>query len=334
MAKANKTSKERVDVNKIITDNILASLRNGVAPWARNWASEARMLPYSGDSKKAYKGINMLILSQAEMAKNYENSDWMTFNKINSLGGNVKKGESSTQVVFFSMIPKVEGKTIKRDQEQQMLSEGRRNDINYIPALNRAWVFNRDQAEGLPEISDVELEMKKARKAEIESSSMVQKIGQLYKLHNARPVVNAEVSYDRANDVIRMPNNSSFESPEAYAQVYLHQLARWTGHESRLNRDFSDSFENPKQAEAFEEMVSELTGAFICAEMGIDANLQHPEYISSWIGILENDEKAFYKAAKTAQKAADFLMEPVRALKQAEEPKAEEEDEDQPSMSM
>lgn len=329
-----KSADKSESVYKITVNKIIESLRKGVVPWDRKWGTEARVLPYSGSTKQPYKGSNLIILMHSEIALGYENSDWLTFKQITDQGGNVKKGETNTSITSFNFTPKVDGKRISREEENNLIQAGRRAEIQYQPG-SRVWqLFNRDQAEGLPELTTAEIEARKVRRAEIESSSMVQKIGKLYDLHNAKPIKSGNIDYDKVNDVIKMPPVGSFEDKESYARAYLHQLARWTGHESRLNRDFSETFENEAHAEAFEEMVSTLTSAFICAEMGIDSNLQHPEYISTWIDILDNDENLFFKAARTAQKAADFLMEPVRTLNQAKTTDVEQDENEDLVMGM
>ena len=61
------------------------------------------------------------------------------------------------------------------------------------------------------------------------------------------------------------------------------------------------------EAYAEEDLIAELTAAFLCAELGIDGELQHPEYIASWIKVLKNDKQAIFKASSAAKKAADYL---------------------------
>jgi antirestriction protein ArdC len=82
-------------------------------------------------------------------------------------------------------------------------------------------------------------------------------------------------------------------------------LAHWTGHKSRLERDFSGRFGT--QAYAAEELVAELTSAFLCAEFNLDGELRHAAYIASWIKLLKDEPKAFMTAASKAQAAADYL---------------------------
>jgi hypothetical protein len=54
---------------------------------------------------------------------------------------------------------------------------------------------------------------------------------------------------------------------------YRHKT-HWTGHESRLNRDLRFRFE--ERAYAAEELVAELTAAFLCAEFSIGGDIGTP----------------------------------------------------------
>jgi antirestriction protein ArdC len=68
----------------------------------------------------------------------------------------------------------------------------------------------------------------------------------------------------------------------------------WVGAPSRLAREFGKRFGD--QDYAFEELVAELSAAFLCAELQIPGRLQHPEYISSWAVVLRADNKAIWTA--------------------------------------
>jgi antirestriction protein ArdC len=80
----------------------------------------------------------------------------------------------------------------------------------------------------------------------------------------------------------------------------------WTGHESRLARTFGKRFGD--DAYAFEELVAEIGSAFVCATTGIALdNLQHADYVGSWLKVLKADKRAIFTASSQAKKAAEFL---------------------------
>ncbi|MDX5366862.1 MAG: antirestriction protein ArdC, partial [Alphaproteobacteria bacterium] len=77
-------------------------------------------------------------------------------------------------------------------------------------------------------------------------------------------------------------------------------------HPSRLARDLSGRFGS--RAYAAEELVAEMASAFVCAALGIVPTVRHADYIASWLDLLRDDERAIFRAASLASKAADFLL--------------------------
>jgi antirestriction protein ArdC len=72
------------------------------------------------------------------------------------------------------------------------------------------------------------------------------------------------------------------------------------------------------RAYAAEELVAELSAAFLCAEFDMDGELRHAGYIGNWIALLKADARAFFTACSKAQAAADYLRglalaEPLQA---------------------
>ena len=107
-----------------------------------------------------------------------------------------------------------------------------------------------------------------------------------------------------------MPVKASFLSEhEAYSTVF-HELAHWTGHSARLarldkNARFGDS------AYAFEELVAEIGGCFLCSELAIPQSedlSNHNAYLAHWLTVLQQDHGAIIRASSQASKAADFIL--------------------------
>jgi antirestriction protein ArdC len=90
----------------------------------------------------------------------------------------------------------------------------------------------------------------------------------------------------------------------------FHELGHWTGAKHRLDRDLSNRFET-KDQKAAEELIAELTSAFLCAEFSIDGSSEHSSYIAHWITLLKSDPKAIFTCASQAQAAVDFMRDLV-----------------------
>ena len=55
-------------------------------------------------------------------------------------------------------------------------------------------------------------------------------------------------------------------------------------------------------------LAAELTSAFLCAALGIVPTVRHADYLGSWLEVLRGDNRAIFKAASQASKAADYLL--------------------------
>ena len=91
-------------------------------------------------------------------------------------------------------------------------------------------------------------------------------------------------------------------------------------------RDLSGGFGSALYAK--EELVAEMTSAFVCASLGIVPTVRHADYIGSWLEVLRDDDRAIVRAASAASKAADYLLafrpesdEPVGAVQLRQSPR-------------
>ena len=109
-------------------------------------------------------------------------------------------------------------------------------------------------------------------------------------------------------DQIHMPPYEHFSSSETYYATLIHELSHRTGHQSRLGRDLSGHQGTPKYA--FEELVADMSAAFVCSELNLSCDLEnHASYLDHWMRIIQEDNKAFFRAYSQAQAAADLLLE-------------------------
>ena len=94
--------------------------------------------------------------------------------------------------------------------------------------------------------------------------------------------------------------------PKTTNTINTHQMLTIT-HSKSPNSDIVNS---PSDSDySREELVAELTAAFLCAEVGIENTVeQSAAYIASWLNALEDDEKLLVHAAAAAQKASDYVL--------------------------
>jgi len=51
-----------------------------------------------------------------------------------------------------------------------------------------------------------------------------------------------------------------------------------------------------------------MGSAFLCAALGIMPTVRHADYIGSWLEVLREDNRAIFRAAGAASKAAEWLL--------------------------
>ena len=87
-----------------ITDKIIAALEAGRVPWVQPWGTAAAKaslaIPKNATTQRHYSGINVLILWGAVIEHGFGTQNWLTFRQALGLGGNVRKGERGTTVVY------------------------------------------------------------------------------------------------------------------------------------------------------------------------------------------------------------------------------------------
>jgi len=265
-------------VYEIVTEKILESLEKGTVPWHKPWSGGG--LPMNLKSKKAYRGINVFMLALQGRSSRY----WLSFKQAQGMGGQVRKGEKSTIVVFWKWL-KVDDKTTGKEKT--------------IPMLRYFNVFSLDQIDGIADPDKTEdREHKPIEAAEKVVTGMPN-----------RPVIQHEEQrafYSQAKDLVNMPKPESFDGPEEYYSTIFHELGHATKHESRLDRNNGAGRESYAQ----EELVAEMTSAFLCGVTGIESKTldNSAAYIDTWRKRIKDDVRLVVMAGAQAQKASDFIQ--------------------------
>lgn len=278
-----------------VTTRIIAELEEGRLPWVQPWSAEHLSaplgLPKNTATGHAYSGINILILWDAAVEHIRSTQRWLTFRQAQALGGSVRKGEKGVTVCYADRFtPKAE---IERAAEAG-------EDPQQVAFLKRYTIFNVDQCDGLPQ----ELTARPAPLPEREiiphADAMIAATGADIRIGGAKAF------YNPAEDFIAIPPQQAFFEQINFYRTAFHELSHWTGHKSRLDREFTGQFGSKSYAR--EELVAELSAAFICAELGIRPTVRHADYIGAWLEVLREDEKAIFRAASLASKAAEFVL--------------------------
>ena len=284
------SAKEKMDVYSVVTDAILEAMeRDGLPPWRKAWNGANAGIPTNAVSKKAYRGINILLL----MGHDYTDNRWVSFKQAQELGGSVRKGEKSTIITFWKIT-----KEERENDSGEMVTKT-------FPLLRYYRVFNVEQCDGLKLKAVTVVEHDPIPEAEAVVAGMPNPPSIDHKGGD-------KAFYSPTMDSISLPAKCSFGKVEEYYSTKFHEMGHSTGHKSRNNRKgvcqishFGD--DNYSQ----EELVAEFCAAFLCAETGIiPATLENSAaYIKSWKSVLKADKKMVVFAASQGQKAADYILD-------------------------
>jgi antirestriction protein ArdC len=210
---------DRRDLRQEVTDKIVALLEQGVAPWQKPWNPENSFfqMPLNPTTGKEYRGGNALHLLAEQTVRGFEDPRWMTYRQAGEHGWQVRKGEKGTAIEYW-----------KFPTPQETREAEAAGDPPPAPLQKVFRVFNAQQIEGIPAYEPrVRPEWEVVQSGEAIVAASGAKL-----LHDQQN----RAFYSRTEDTIHLPSKSAFPTPTAYYGTALHELAHWSGHPERLNR--------------------------------------------------------------------------------------------------
>lgn len=292
---ARRPKAERPSLYQEITDRIIAELEAGRVPWVQPWSRSAGAagvgLPRNAATGRRYSGVNILLLWGAVIEKGFAGQSWLTFRQALGLGGNVRRGERGTTVVYADRFT-------PEDERDRALREG--DEAQAILFLKRFTVFNLEQCENLPQALAAAAPPPPENLILPQVEALIQATGADLRIGGDRAY------YDVAHDYVRVPPPQAYFEPVNWHRTALHELGHWSGAAHRLGRDLAGRMGSKSYAR--EELVAEMAAAFCCAALRIEPTVRHADYLGAWLEVLREDNRAIVRAASAASKAADYLL--------------------------
>jgi antirestriction protein ArdC len=287
-------------INEMITARLIERIEaTNSLPWKKPWTSIS-LMPKNLITQKNYRGVNVFLLHMLGYASPY----FLSMKQVNAMGGKVRKGEKSCPVVFWKIVDAKEDAPDKKGY-----------------ALLRYFrVFNVEQCEGLPEGKVPEIEVPTRTHTPLEiAEDLVANMPNPPRIGHGRTLA----SYSPSMDLVSMPSPEWFMSGEEYYGALFHELAHSVGHANRVGRKAIMSPNGfGSHAYSQEELVAEMTSAFLCGYTGIllCTEKNQAAYLRGWLKRLKSDPAMLIKAGSQAQKAFDYIMD-AKAAEQAAEMK-------------
>jgi antirestriction protein ArdC len=168
-----------------------------------------------------------------------------------------------------------------------------------IPYMKGYSVFNVEQIEGLPEIYYAKAVPTLDPVARIDhAEEFFANLGATIKHGGTRAYYAQELDY------VQMPPFEAFRDAESYYSTLAHELAHWTKHPQRLDRDLGRK-NCGDQGYSREELVAELGSAFLCADLELHQELAKKTQRTSRLG---------WRSSSTT--IAPYLPQPLTPRKQ------------------
>jgi antirestriction protein ArdC len=287
----NQKQKKKFDIYEKINNQVLDLIeKTGVLPWSKKWTCLDD--PKNLISDKIYRGMNYFLLKAIQGARQYNSNYWLTYKQAQGLDGSVMKGQKGTAICFWKLLDK------ERENAKGEIEEYK------IPLLRYYTVFNLDQCENIDKSKIPELKKIEFNPIE-ECEKIIENLDEQPKIKFGGD----QAFYNPKKDFIGLPERELFESEEYYYGVLFHELAHWTGHNSRLNRidPMNNHFGSEKYSK--EELIAELSSAYLCGLTNIEkVTIENSvAYIQNWFQRLASDKKLFITASQQAQKVIDYI---------------------------
>lgn len=285
------------ELRKQLTDQIVQAIENdNLLPWRRSWSVSANAGRSANVvSRKAYSGINPLLLEVHRLKHGFSSRWYGTFQQWKERGmsvkprpDHVKRGEWGAKVVFFKPVTK------KKIDE----ATGDVNEDKFF-VMRSYNVFSGDQIEGDG--------AEQFQVSEQEATTIVPDFAPAEEL-----IAGTEADirfggesafYHRKHDYIQVPHKHRFDPPGSYYETLLHELSHWS--ETRLGWD------HEQQGYAMGELVAEMSSSFLATELGVpqaEGLGNHAAYLKSWLEAIKGDPAFLFRASTQASKVADYLL--------------------------
>jgi antirestriction protein ArdC len=308
----------QTQIRQQITAQIVAALEGGnTPPWRRPWRVGPNAgFPANVVSRKAYRGINPLLLELAGERHGLSSRWWGTFRQWADLGGkvmprpsHVPPGRWGTQIVFWSPITKTVTNHHGEDEEDRFF------------VMRTYTVFNVDQVEG-----DHLDHLRSGRTEDDTTGSVVIDYEPAEEAITATGIAirhgGSRAFYSPSEDHVQVPPKASFTEPDEYHETVFHELVHATEHPTRLNWNRKDA----ENTYALGELVAEIGACYLARELGVPASdnlTNHVAYLGHWLKAMKNDPKFIFTASAQASKAADYLLDFSRSQEaEVDEPEA------------
>lgn len=309
-------------IREQITGQIIHALEGDVVPWRRPWSVSANAgRPANVASKRAYRGVNPLLLELHRMNHGFESKWWGTYRQWKSLGcqvmrrpNDVPAGEWGARIVFYKPISKtVVDKTTGQEDDEKFF------------VMRSYSVFNAEQVSGesAEKYQVVESDTDQPFVNYEPAEELIQATGA--DIHHGGeqayyvpPTPEESWPNHSDGDYLVLPYKHRFDPVGSYYETTFHELAHWS--EVRLDWD------RKNLGYAQGELIAEISASFLATELGVPQSESldnHAAYLRTWLDGMRQDASFIFKISKQASKVTDYLLSFIRQDDHVSQPEQE-----------
>lgn len=316
-------------------DLMIEKIRTIATNWKKPWFTKSFTNPDffpQNYSERRYSGGNAFLLMFICEKHNYKTPVFLTFLQAQEAEIKVLKGAKSFPIYYYTFLVKHKITKVRIEFETyKMLPKEKRQNYDVFGIVKFYYVFNLEQTD-FSEVRPEQWQKLLAKFAPPKEEETVKPV--LYSNTRVDLMLNGNewvcpirqdyqnrAYYSTSRDYIQMPQKEQFQTGEEFYSTLLHEMSHSTGHEKRLKREIQNPFGSPKYAK--EELIAELSGAFLASLLGITTGIQdnNAAYLKSWLGSLQEDSKYILSVLQDAAKAVEFTCNYLGIGFDSEKPK-------------
>lgn len=292
----------KAEIIAMITEKIESGQK---LPWSSGLLNRP-FLPINNKTGRKYRGFNLMLLSYFG-----ENTlEFLTFNQVKKMGGQVKKGAKSLPVIFWSEYNKAE-KRPAQDGD---------NPEDVYGFWKKYAVFNVGKdTEGIE--ARREIKTNDSNKKDGEAAKFIEAFAAATGLKiveaSSVKIGNSSAFYNPAEHLIQIAPINEYKTAEQWTATIFHEMVHSTG--KAMNRDKNkDGFGSELYSK--EEIVAEFGAALLCRQFGINKEDNNTAaYIKGWSEKIKENPDWLINGANAAQKAVDYMLLMAGMLEPEEE---------------
>lgn len=275
-----------------------------VGHWEKPWISRGVVgLPCRNiDRPEPYQGVNAGLLSLVMSIKEYRTPLFLTGDKAKDMGLSIRRDENGKREeswVVFKWLHFIQDSNKNRLTQEQFdsLPESEQDACEQWWSLRSYFVYNIDQTtmkEDLPKTYDKFLSLYPDNTEGLSPTEDAHDASLDYVLTTKGawrcPIVHClgdqacyRSSYNYKIELIKLPERKQFKTISSYYGTALHEMAHSTKGDPKMRRDYGRK-KWGDEGYALEELVAELTAAFVCCERGHTKTIdtEHIAYVQGW----------------------------------------------------